>query len=121
VLFASGGIEAADELVSIDQALLGHDKLDTTTGMIARIESPLDLLSQPRKKTTKSLARSSTRARKSRRWRNRWRAGHRTSSPASLFTATCEIEKPRPCKSSAMARSDLPERRSLRMRAMALC
>jgi hypothetical protein len=39
---------------------LGHDKLDTTarytrvaTGMIARIESPLDLLSQPRKKSGK--------------------------------------------------------------------
>ncbi len=36
---------------------MGHDKLDTTarytrvaTGMIASIESPLDLLSQPRKK-----------------------------------------------------------------------
>jgi Phage integrase family len=43
--------------IRIIQALLGHDKLDTTarftrvaTGMIVGIESPLDLLSQPRKK-----------------------------------------------------------------------
>ena len=40
---------------------LGHDKLDTTarytrvaTGMIAGIESPLDLLSRPRKKSKKN-------------------------------------------------------------------
>ena len=58
----SGGLVIGlNRLVSAVRAHLGHDKLDTTarytrvaTGMIAVIESPLDLLSQPRKKLKKS-------------------------------------------------------------------
>jgi site-specific recombinase XerD len=47
--------------IRVIQALLGHDKLDTTaryarvaTGMIAGIKSPLDLLSQPCKEPRKN-------------------------------------------------------------------
>ena len=51
-MFLPGFCRCTDIRIII-QALLGHDKLDTT-GMIASIESPLDLLSQSRKKPRKS-------------------------------------------------------------------
>jgi integrase/recombinase XerD len=61
--FATHLLEDGTDIRKI-QALLGHDKLDTTaryvrvaTGMVSAIESPLDRLSQPRNKRRRSRNR----------------------------------------------------------------
>jgi integrase/recombinase XerD len=59
--FATHLLEEGKTDIRAIQALLGHDKLDSTarytrvaTGMIAKIESPLDRLSRPRKRPRKT-------------------------------------------------------------------
>ena len=88
--------------IRIIQALLGHDKLDTTarytrvaTGMIASIESPLDLLSEPRRKPRKSRKirrrRNSPRPCPVQRWRLRISSattGRRGAEPMPVTSAS---------------------------------
>jgi integrase/recombinase XerD len=59
--FATHLLEEGKTDIRAIQALLGHDKLDSTarytrvaTGMIAKIESPLDMLSRPNKRPKRS-------------------------------------------------------------------
>src|SRR5438477_5080852 len=65
--FATHLLEEGKTDIRSIQALLGHDKLDSTarytrvaTGMIAKIESPLDLLSQPRNRPRRNRREHST-------------------------------------------------------------
>ena len=109
--------------IRIIQALLGHDKLDTTarytrvaTGMIAGIESPLDLLSQPRKKPRKS--RKAPAAGVTARGHVPSSAGGRGYLPrprGGVAQSQCRPRQPRPDEGDVRRSSAAARRRSAAM------
>ena len=95
--------------IRVIQALLGHHKLDTTarytrvaTGMIARIESPLHLLSKPRWRARRSQkaepARSASRPWPAQHWRSRTSSGAIAVLEApSADASTMRARRTKPC------------------------